>query len=113
MSPQPKSIGLDSNLHSYLVAHGSPPDQVLTDLIEQTAEMGELARMQIAPEQGAFLTMLAQILDAKLIVEVGTFTGYSSLCLARGLGVHGRLICCDISEKFTAIARRFIRTMSS
>lgn len=106
MSSPPKSLGLEPNLHSYLVAHGSPPDQVLAELIEQTAALGQIARMQIAPEQGAFLTMLAQILEAKLIVEVGTFTGYSSICLARGLGAGGRLICCDISEEFTTIARR-------
>lgn len=105
MPATPKSLGLTADLHSYLVAHGTPQDQVLTDLIERTEALGPISRMQIAPEQGTFLTMLAKILDARLIVEVGTFTGYSSVCLARGLTPSGRLICCDISETYTAIAR--------
>ena len=63
--------------------------------------MGQVARMQIAPEQGAFMTMLAKLIGAKLIVEVGTFTGYSSVCLARGLAEGGRLICCDVSAEYT------------
>ena len=61
--------------------------------------------MQIAPEQGAFMTMLAQLVDARFAVEVGTFTGYSSICIARGLADGGRLLCCDVSEEWTAIAR--------
>ncbi len=104
MSTPPKSLGLQADLHSYLVAHGSPPDPVLSRLIADTNAMGDISRMQIAPEQGSFLTMLAAILNAKLIVELGTFTGYSSVCLARGLAPGGRLICCDVSEEFTARA---------
>ena len=102
----PKTLGIDADLHAYMVAHGTPPDPVLTKLAEDTMAMGEISRMQIAPEQGALLTMLASMLDAKLIVEVGTFTGYSSVCLARGLAPGGRLICCDVSEKFTDRARQ-------
>ena len=60
--------------------------------------------MQIAPEQGAFMTMLTRLLDVHYAVEVGTFTGYSSLCIARGLAPGGRLLCCDVSEEWTAIA---------
>ena len=104
MANTPKSLGLGSDLHSYLVAHGTPPDPVLSRLITDTEAMGEIARMQISPEQGALLTMLAKILGAHLIVEVGTFTGYSSVCLARGLADGGRLICCDISAEYTARA---------
>src|SRR5262249_3968896 len=68
--------------------------------------MGEVARMQIAPEQGALLMFLARTVDARLIVEVGTFTGYSSVWLARGLRDGGRLICCDVSEQYTSRARQ-------
>ena len=104
MANTPKSLALGSDLHSYLVAHGTPPDPVLSRLIADTEAMGEIARMQISPEQGALLTMLAKILGAHLIVEVGTFTGYSSVCLARGLAEGGRLICCDVSTEYTARA---------
>ena len=62
--------------------------------------------MQIAPEQGAFLTLLTRLIGARSAVEVGTFTGYSSLCIARGLPADGQLLCCDVSEEWTAIARR-------
>jgi caffeoyl-CoA O-methyltransferase len=62
--------------------------------------------MQIAPEQGTFMTMLARLVDARFAVEVGTFTGYSSLCIARGLAPRGRLLCLDVSEEWTSIGRR-------
>jgi len=101
MADKPKSIGLDADLHAYLVAHGARPDAVLERLVADTNEMGSVAQMQIAPEQGALMTMLAKLLGAKLIVEVGTFTGYSSVCLARGLAEGGRLICCDVSAEYT------------
>lgn len=104
MADSPKSLGLSADLHAYLVAHGAPPDPVLMRLAADTAAMGQISRMQIAPEQGAFLTMLAQLVGAQLIVEVGTFTGYSSVCLARGLGEGGRMICCDVSTEYTGRA---------
>lgn len=62
--------------------------------------------MQIAPEQAAFLTLMVRLLGAREVVEIGTFTGYSALALARGLPPDGRLLCCDVSEQWTAIARR-------
>lgn len=101
----PKSFLLTAELHHYLVAHGTPPDEVQARLIERTAELGTVAAMQIAPEQGAFLTLLTAVLGARQAVEVGTFTGYSALCIARGLAPGGRLLCCDVSEEWTAIAR--------
>ena len=101
MASTPKTIGLDAELHVYLVAHGARPDPVLERLASDTEAMGQVARMQIAPEQGALMTMLAKLIGAKLIVEVGTFTGYSSVCLARGLAEGGRLICCDVSAEYT------------
>ena len=96
-------------LHDYLVRHNRPrPDEVLLDLAAETAKvLPDEAGMQIAPEQGAFMTLLTKTLNVRYAVEVGTFTGYSSLCIARGLADGGRLLCCDVSEEFTAIARRY------
>jgi len=106
MADAPKSIGLSPELHAYLLAHGTAPDPVLQALIERTdAELGPVARMQIAPEQGAFMTLLTRLVGARTAVEIGTFTGYSALCIARGLAEGGRLLCCDVSEEWTAIAR--------
>jgi caffeoyl-CoA O-methyltransferase len=99
---------LRPNLHEYLVAHATPPDQLLSDLIAETAERfpGDVI-YQIGPEQGTFMTMLAGLMGARQAIEVGTFTGYSSICLARGLGDGGQLICCDIREDFTSLARSY------
>jgi caffeoyl-CoA O-methyltransferase len=105
-SVAPKSFLLTSELAEYLVGHGSPPDDVQLALIEETRALGPVSGMQIAPEQGAFLTILTRILGVRSAVEVGTFTGYSSLCIARGLADGGRLLCCDVSEDWTAVARK-------
>jgi caffeoyl-CoA O-methyltransferase len=105
MADELKSVPLTPALHDYLVAHGTPPDPPLQDLIERTEALGGVSRMQVAPEQGAFLTVLTAVLGARRAVEVGTFTGYSSTCIARGLAPGGRLLCCDVSEEWTAIAR--------
>ena len=102
----PKSFLLTHELADYIVGHGSPPDAVQLALIDETRELGAVAGMQIAPEQGAFLTLLTRIMGVRSAVEVGTFTGYSSLCIARGLADGGRLLCCDVSEEWTAVARR-------
>ena len=101
-----KFITLTPRTYGYLLAHNPPRDAVLTELAAETAKLGGISMMQIAHEQGAFLTLLGRLLDARRIVEVGTFTGYSSICLARGLAPGGRLLCCDVSEEWTAIARR-------
>lgn len=105
----PKGIGLSVPLHAYLVAHGTPPDALQQRLIEETRALGGIAAMQIAPEQGAFMTLLARIMGAKRAVEIGTFTGYSALCIARGLPEDGSLLCLDTSEEWTQIARRYWR----
>jgi caffeoyl-CoA O-methyltransferase len=99
---------LRPNLHAYLVAHASPPDPLLRDLITETAERfpGNVI-YQIGPEQGTFMTMLAGLMGARQAIEVGTFTGYSSVCLARGLADGGNLICCDINEDWTSLARAY------
>ena len=102
----PKSFHLSAAVHEYLVRHGTPPDPVLRDLADETARLGQISRMQIAPEQGAFMTLLARAIGARRAVEVGTFTGYSALCIARGLPDDGHLLACDVSEEWTAVARR-------
>ena len=101
----PKTIGLSADLHDYMLAHRTPLLPVHRQLIEATAGLGSVAGMQIAPEQGAFMTMLTRVLGVRTAVEVGTFTGYSALSIALGLGDGGRLLCCDVSEEWTAIAR--------
>ena len=103
---QIKSLGLSPELHAYLVAHGPPADPVLDSLARETQALGPISIMQVAPEQGALLTMLVRLCGARRVVEIGTFTGYSALCLARGLPEDGTLLCCDTSEEWTAIARR-------
>jgi caffeoyl-CoA O-methyltransferase len=99
---------LRPGLYEYLVAHTTPPDALLRDLIAETSERfpGQMV-MQVGPEQGMFMTMLAGLMGATRAVEVGTFTGYSSICLARGLTPGGTLICCDISEEWTSVARAY------
>jgi caffeoyl-CoA O-methyltransferase len=98
---------MSSEIHEYLVAHGTRPDAVLHELIEETNALGGVARMQISPEQGAFMTMLTSVMGARRAIEIGTFTGYSSLCVARGLPHDGHLLCCDQSDEWTSIARRY------
>src|SRR3954447_15783866 len=101
----PKDFTLSPELHAYVVAHGTPPDEHQAALIDATAALGPIAGMQIAPEQGAFMTLLTRVLGATTVVEVGTFTGYSTLCLARGVGASGRVIACDVSDEWTSIGR--------
>ncbi|MBB1245455.1 class I SAM-dependent methyltransferase, partial [Streptomyces durbertensis] len=95
-------------LDDYLVAHSSPADAVLRDLAEETARTyPDQLTMQISHDEGELLTMLTRLTGARLAVEVGTFTGYSSVCVARGLADGGRLIACDVSEEWTSVARRY------
>ena len=103
----PKSFQLSAEVHEYLLAHGSPPDDIERALIEETAALGAISRMQIAPEQGALLRTLTRLLGARSAIEVGTFTGYSALCIARGLVDGGRLLCCDVSDEWTSIGRKY------
>jgi caffeoyl-CoA O-methyltransferase len=102
-----KSPWLSDELHAYIVWHGTPPDDIQQRLIDETAALGGVSKMQIAPEQGAFMTLLCRVSAARRVIEIGTFTGYSALALARGLPDDGRLLCCDVSEEWTAIARRY------
>ncbi|KIH96897.1 SAM-dependent methyltransferase [Streptomonospora alba] len=102
------SESLPPELHDYLVAHGAPVDPVLADLAAETARLyPDLTTMQIGPEQGTFMTLLARIGGARDVVEVGTFTGYSAICMARGIPEDGTLLALDVSEEWTALARRY------
>ncbi len=95
-------------INDYLLAHSEPADQVLRDLHEEThRELAGSAGMQISHDEGELLTMLVRLVGARNAVEVGTFTGYSSICIARGLPDDGQLLCCDVSEEWTSIARRY------
>jgi caffeoyl-CoA O-methyltransferase len=99
---------LSPQLHAYLVAHSSPADPVLAALAAETLRRyPDDAEMQIGPEQGTFMTLLTRLSRARRGLEVGTFTGYSSICIARGLADGGRLICCDVSEEWTWLARAY------
>ena len=102
-----KFTTLTPALYDYLLAHNPPQDDVLRDLATETAALGPVSLMQIAVEQGALLTWLTRLLDVRFAVEIGTFTGYSAISIARGLGSGGRLLCCEVSEQWTAIAQRY------
>ena len=101
-----RSFFLDEALYRYVLDHTSPADEVQHALAEVTTALGPQARMQVARDQGLFLSMLVSAVRPRLAVEVGTFTGASSLAIARALPDGGRLLCCDVSEEWTAIARR-------
>ncbi|WP_279582482.1 O-methyltransferase [Fodinicola feengrottensis] len=92
----------------YLLAHCTPADQVLLDLAAETrTTFGGAAGMQISHDEGELLTMLVRLTGARQAVEVGVFTGYSAICIARGLPKDGRLLACDVSQEWTGVARRY------
>jgi caffeoyl-CoA O-methyltransferase len=99
---------VNAAVNDYVLAHSEPADAVLRDLAEETRrDLADRAVMQISHDEGELLTMLVRLLEARQAVEVGTFTGYSSICIARGLADDGRLLCCDVSEEWTSMARRY------
>lgn len=106
MASNPEDPWIDPAIHAYCVAHTEAPDAAQQALIDETSALGPWAIMQIAPEQGALMEVLVRAMGARHAVEVGTFTGYSALSIARALPDDGRLICCDVSEEWTAVARR-------
>ena len=101
-----KFTALSDELHGYIVAHGARQDETLRRIQEETAAMGDISVMQIAPDQGAFITLLCRLIGAREAIELGTFTGYSAICIARGLEPGGRLIACELSEEFAETAAR-------
>lgn len=99
---------VNPDINAYVLAHSEPADDVLRDLAAEThRELAGRAGMQITQDEGELLTLLVRLTGARQAVEVGTFTGYSSICIARGLPDDGHLVCCDVSEEWTAIARRY------
>jgi caffeoyl-CoA O-methyltransferase len=103
-----KYLSLNDQLYRYVCeCRSKANDPILDALRKETEALGDVSRMQISREQGSFMTLLVAAIGARSAIEVGTFTGYSSLCIARGLADGGRLICIDESKEWTAIARRY------
>ena len=100
------SMGLPPDLHAYLVRNGVREPDILKRLRDETALLPQ-HNMQIAPEQGALLARLVELVGAKRCIEIGTFTGYSSTVVALAMPPDGTIVCCDVSEEWTAVARRY------
>jgi predicted O-methyltransferase YrrM len=103
-----RTLNLDSALYQYLLDVSLRETPLLKRLREETAQLDN-AQWQIAPEQGQFMALLVQLTGARRIVEVGTFTGYSAICMAQAMPEDGRLICCDIPGAYNATAERYWR----
>lgn len=101
----PKFIALTPELHDYVVRNGSREDAALAAVRESTAALGDIAVMQISPDQGALMTMLVRLIGASRAIELGTFTGYSAICIARGLSEGGRLTACELDPERAETAR--------
>jgi len=103
-----RSLELDDRLYDYLLQFGVRESELLKELRAETAKLSG-AGMQIGPDQGAFMAMLVELTGARRALEIGTFTGYSSLCVAGAMPPDGKLICCDVSEEYTKVARGYWR----
>lgn len=101
-----KTLNMSDDLYAYLLKVGVREPEILARLREETAK-DAMHMMQIAPEQGQFMQMLVRLMGAKRIVEIGTFTGYSSLSMAMALPEGGELVACDASDEWTSVARRY------
>ncbi|UTW08529.1 O-methyltransferase [Pseudomonas benzenivorans] len=101
-----RTLNLDDNLYRYLLDVSLRETPLLKRLRDETAQL-ENARWQIAPEQGQFMALLVRLTGARRIIEIGTFTGYSAICMAEAMPEDGRLICCDIAGAYNAMARRY------
>ena len=101
-----KTIGISDELAAYVVKVGAREPEILARLREETAAIPQHG-MQIAPEEGAFLAMLVELTGARRCIEIGTFTGYSSMAVALTLPEDGQLVCCDVSEEWTSLARKY------
>jgi caffeoyl-CoA O-methyltransferase len=99
---------IEPEIRDYIASRSSPPDPVLQELSRETADRyPQQAHMQIDPVRARLLSVFARATKARLAIEIGTFTGYSSICIARGLLPGGKLICCDMSEEWTSVARKY------
>ena len=99
-------VGIPPDVYAYLLRYGVHEPPVLARLREET-DAHPRRQMQIGPEQGQLLRLLVELVGAKRCLEIGTFTGYSSLAVALALPADGSIVCCDVSEEFTSIARRY------
>jgi predicted O-methyltransferase YrrM len=101
-----QTIGLEQNLYDYLLSVSLREPIILTQLRQETSQL-PMSRMQISPEQGQFMALLVKLIGAKKTLELGVFTGYSSLVVALALPADGKIVACDVSEEYTSIARRY------
>jgi len=101
-----RTLSIDDRIYDYLLSVSLKESEVLTQLRKETAAI-EFSEMQIAPEQGQFMALLVKLIGARRALEIGTFTGYSSICIASALPQDGELICCDDSEQWTAMALKY------
>lgn len=101
-----RTLNLTDNLYHYLLDTSSRESGLLKQLREETAQ-DLMAMMQISPEQGQFMGLMARLIGARNIIEVGTFTGYSAICMAKAIQQPGQLICCDVSKQWTDIAKKY------
>jgi len=104
-----KFISLTPELHRYAVEHSSFRDGVVPEVERAATEMGELAEMQIAGDQAAFMTVLVRAIGARGALEIGTFLGYGAIAIARGLPEDGQLVCCELDEGYADRAREHLR----
>ena len=101
-----QTLGLEQSLYDYLLSVSLREPTILTQLRQETAQMPR-SIMQISPEQGQFMALLIKLIGAKKTLEVGVFTGYSSLVVALALPADGKIVACDVSEEYTSVARRY------
>jgi caffeoyl-CoA O-methyltransferase len=100
-------VQVTEELHDYMVAHGMPLDEIATELVAETQQLGDAAGMLTTSDQAALLTTLTRLISARRAVEIGTFTGFSALAISRGLPADGQLICLDASQEWTSIGRKY------
>lgn len=101
-----RTLSIDDRLYDYICDVAITEPELLRQLREETAQL-EYSVMQISPEQGQFMSLLIKLMGAKRAIEIGTFTGYSSICVAEAMPEDGRLICCDISPQWTQVAEKY------
>jgi caffeoyl-CoA O-methyltransferase len=101
-----RTLSIDDRVYDYLLSVSLEESELLRELRAETAGI-EFAEMQVSPEQGQFMALLVKLSGARRALEVGTFTGYSSICIASALPEDGRLVCCDDSERWTTMARKY------
>jgi caffeoyl-CoA O-methyltransferase len=102
-----RTIQVDERLYDYILKHTPEEAELLRQLRDETARLGDVKRMQISPEQGQLMALLAELTGARTLLEVGTFTGYSALACALVMPSDAQIVACDISEEWTSIAQRY------